>query len=246
MHCRSTSEFASIVLRVGTNFCRGAVIIPAGRIGAVIDPRSSSESMPESPAQSHLFTIGHSNHEWETFLALLKQHGIDCIADVRSSPFSAYASHFDAPKLKNSLRDAGIAFVPLGRELGGRPEDEAMYDPTGRVYYGLVAKSAIFLEGIERLERGCRDHRVALMCAEENPTECHRHLLVSRVLTDRGTAVTHIRGDGETASYEKVEHERSGGGNEKQSLLFPESEEDEWKSIRSVLRKSRPRSSSES
>ena len=192
----------------------------------------------------HLHTIGHSNHELATFLDLLREHKIDCIADVRSHPFSGYSPQFDAPSLKATLKSEGIAFVPLGRELGGRPEEESMYDPTGRVYYGLVAKSAMFLDGIERVERGCVDRRVALMCSEENPTECHRHLLVSRVLVERGMEVTHVRGDGKTATYQEVECERTGGGDEKQSLLFPESEEDEWKSIRSVLRKNRPRNSS--
>lgn len=191
-----------------------------------------------------LFTIGHSNHALETFLALLHQHKIDCVADVRSQPFSRYAPHFDASNLKSALRDAGIAYVPLGRELGGRPDDESMYDPAGHVLYGRVAESGIFREGIQRVERGSHEHRVAMMCSEENPADCHRHLLVARVLTERGTAVTHIRGDGRMESYEVVERERAGNSREKQSLLFPELEEDAWRSIRSVSPESRPRSSS--
>jgi uncharacterized protein (DUF488 family) len=191
-----------------------------------------------------LFTIGHSNHALETFLALLQRHIIDCIADVRSQPYSRYAPHFDASNLKSALRDAGVAYVPLGRELGGRPDEETMYDPAGHVLYGRVAESAIFREGIERLERGSREHRVAMMCSEENPADCHRHLLVARVLTERGTAVTHIRGDGRMESYEDVERERTGNSREKQSLLFPETEDDAWRSIRSVSPESRPRSSS--
>jgi uncharacterized protein (DUF488 family) len=191
-----------------------------------------------------LFSIGHSNHALETFLALLQQHVIGCVADVRSHPFSGYSPHFDAPNLKAALREAGIAYVPLGRELGGRPDEEAMYDPAGHVLYGRVAESEIFREGIARVERGSREHRVAMMCSEENPADCHRHLLVARVLAERGTAVTHIRGDGRMEAYEDVERERTGNSREKQSLLFPELEEDAWRSIRSVSPKSRPRSSS--
>lgn len=202
--------------------------------------------MTEAPRRLQLFTVGHSNHALETFLALLRQHGIECVADVRSRPFSRYAPHFDAPNLKAALRGAGVAYVPLGRELGGRPDDETMYDPAGHVLYGRVAESAVFREGIERLERGGREHRVAMMCSEEDPADCHRHLLVARVLTERGAAVTHIRGDGRLQSYEAIERERTGNSREKQSLLFPEMEDDAWRSIRSVSPKSRPRNSSDS
>jgi uncharacterized protein (DUF488 family) len=190
--------------------------------------------MRSSNAMPQLFTIGHSNHALETFLALLQRHEVGCIADVRSHPFSGYSPHFDAPNLKTALREAGIAYVPLGRELGGRPDDETMYDPAGHVLYGRVAESDVFREGIERIERGSREHRVAMMCSEENPADCHRHLPVARVLTERGTAVTHIRGDGELAAYEDIERERTGNSREKQSLLFPELEDDAWRSKRVV------------
>ena len=120
-----------------------------------------------------------------------------------------------------------------------------MYDSAGHVLYGQVAESDLFREGIERLQRGSRGHRVAMMCSEENPADCHRHLLVARVLTERGTAVTHIRGDGRMEAYEDVERQRTGNSREKQSLLFPELVEDAWRSIRSVSPKSRPRSSSD-
>ena len=202
--------------------------------------------MTEASAPSCLFTIGHSNHALEKFLALLRQHGIECVADVRSRPFSGYAPHFDAPNLKAALAEAGMAYVPLGRELGGQPDENRMYDSAGHVLYSRVAESAIFRGGIERLEKGCRDHRIAMMCSEENPADCHRHLLVARVLTERGATVTHIRGDGELAAYEQIERERTGNSREKQSLLFPEMEEDEWRSIRSVSPKSRPKNSSDS
>jgi hypothetical protein len=80
--------------------------------------------------------------------------------------------------------------------LGGRPDDKRYHDSDGHVLYGLLAEGDGFKAGIGRLLRGAREHRVALMCNEENPAECHRRLLVGRVLVEKGVRVLHIRGAG--------------------------------------------------
>ena len=113
----------------------------------------------------------------------------------------------------------------------------------GHVLYSEVARSPLFLEGIERLEKGAEKFRVAMMCAEENPAECHRHLLVARILTERGVIVEHIRGDGRVQSEAEVAAERA-DDDAGQLKLFAEPEEESWKSTRSVLPKNRPPSSS--
>jgi uncharacterized protein (DUF488 family) len=143
-----------------------------------------------------LLTIGHSNHSIEEFLALLRAHNVQGIADVRSWPASRYVSWFDRRPLAAALEGAGVQYTFLGRELGGRPEDEGMYDEDGRVRYDTVAHSNTFVRGLERLRSGIEVLRVAMMCAEENPEHCHRRLLVARVLLEHGVHVLHIRGDG--------------------------------------------------
>src|SRR5207302_10476809 len=107
-------------------------------------------------------------------------------------------------ELVAALKQAGIKYLYLGRELGGRPDEEEYFDTEGHVLYYRVAKSRLFLEGIERVETGSRHYRVALMCSEEDPAVCHRHLLVSRVLAERGASISHIRGAGTIQAYADI------------------------------------------
>ena len=143
-----------------------------------------------------LFTIGHSNQTLDDFLDLLQQHGIEAVADVRTVPWSRYVPHFNAKALGKALAQRTIEYVPFGRELGGRPEGEEFYDDQGQVLYGRLAASPAFQEGLDRVLARAQTARVALLCSEENPARCHRHLLIGRVLRERGVAVSHIRGDG--------------------------------------------------
>jgi uncharacterized protein (DUF488 family) len=202
-------------------------------------PRQAKQN---AGADSRVWTIGHSNHPFEHFLSLLKLHSVEVVADVRSQPYSKFATQFDHEAMKRALSDAGLRYVYLGRELGGRPEGEDFYDPEGHVLYDRVAATPLFQEGISRLERGIREFRVAVVCAEEDPAACHRRLLVGRVLIDHGFRVEHIRGDGRIQTEEEVAAESNPGRD--QLPLFGKAGADSWKSIPSVSRKKRPSSSS--
>ena len=136
-------------------------------------------------AELRVLTIGHSNHTTEHFLDLLKSRGVQVVVDTRSQPYSKYSTQFDQKDLKESLTVAGIRYLFLGAELGGRPEGEEFYDEAGHVLYDRVAESSRFQEGLSRLERGIREYQVAMLCAEENPAACHRRLLIGRVLLER-------------------------------------------------------------
>jgi uncharacterized protein (DUF488 family) len=196
----------------------------------------------DASASPRVLTIGHSNHTVEHFLSLLKAHAVQVVVDARSQPYSKYATQFDHEALKPALQEAGIRYLYLGRELGGRPEGDEFYDSEGHVLYDRVAATSLFQEGLSRLERGIREYKVALLCAEENPAACHRRLLVGRVLVDRGFAVDHIRGDGRIQTEEEVAAEAD--PNRDQLTLFQKVEVEPWKSIPSVLRKKRPNNSS--
>jgi uncharacterized protein (DUF488 family) len=183
-----------------------------------------------------VFTIGHSNHPLEAFRDLLQRHAVQTVVDVRSSPYSQYCPHFDREALHAYLNEHGVAYRFLGDALGGRPPDDSFYDERGRVLYDQVAASPAFRQGIDRLIREARRHRVAVLCGEEDPTECHRRRLVGRVLTQRGLEVIHIRGDGRAQTEEELardEHLRKTGG---QLTLFEIEEADPWRSTRSVSR----------
>lgn len=142
-----------------------------------------------------ILTIGHSNHPIERFLELLRRNGVTAVADVRSSPFSRYNPQFGKEELQQALKEVGIAYIFLGKELGGRSPDKACYED-GRVQYDRVARTATFREGIERVRKGAGEYRIALMCAEKEPLECHRTLLVARALDKAGERVGHIHADG--------------------------------------------------
>ena len=143
-----------------------------------------------------IYTIGHSNHPIDRFIALLQQHGIRAVADVRSTPYSRFNPQFRKERLQAALADAGIRYVFLGEELGARSKDPACYEEGGRVSYVRLAATDLFRRGIERLLTGMQNHRIAIMCAEREPLDCHRTILVARELEKAGVPVTHILKDG--------------------------------------------------
>ena len=193
---------------------------------------------------STVYTVGHSAHAFDVFAKLLTDHAIDVLVDVRSAPYSRYAPQFDREILHRALNDGGVKYLFLGKELGGRPANDAHYDAEGHVVYSRITADPLFVAGIERLERGMAGFRVALMCGEEDPAHCHRRLLVARVLMERGHEILHIRGDGRMESDEDVAKESGKSLVNEQPALFAELDEDQWRSTASVLPKRAPASSS--
>lgn len=150
---------------------------------------------------NQIFTIGHSTHRAEAFLALLRQHNIEAVADVRSSPYSRFNPQFNRENLERLLEENGVRYVFLGKELGARSDDPCCYDH-GRVQYTRLAQTPLFQSGLGRVQQGAERYRIALMCAEKEPLECHRTLLVAKTLAQRGQPVVHIHGDGHLETHE--------------------------------------------
>lgn len=151
-----------------------------------------------------IYTVGHSNHAAEHLVGLLLQHGITVLADVRSRPYSRWAPHFQKAALSRSLEAAGIEYVFLGQELGGRPDGGEFYGADGKVDYARRAQAADFQAGIEQLIGLARNRSAAILCAEEDPARCHRRLLVAPALRRKDIAVVHIRGDGRVQPDEEL------------------------------------------
>ncbi|MXX89040.1 MAG: DUF488 domain-containing protein [Boseongicola sp. SB0677_bin_26] len=141
-----------------------------------------------------ILTVGHSNHDLEFFVGLLDAHCVTALVDVRSSPYSRFNSQFNRERLAESLKGSGISYVYLGRELGGRSDDRSHYE-RGRIRYDRLSNTARFRDGLERIVRGAEDYRIALMCAEKEPLDCHRTLLVGHELDRLGVDVAHILPD---------------------------------------------------
>jgi len=163
---------------------------------------TDNQSSSVSPV---VFTVGHSNHTLERFIGLLKDAGITAIADVRSVPYSRYTHQFDRETLADDLRTVGIAYSFLGDELGARPNDKNCYRD-GKADYGLIAATPLFQSGLDRVIEGSRKYRIALMCAEKDPLDCHRTILVGRNLKMRGVTINHIHADGHIENFDEAEH----------------------------------------
>lgn len=142
-----------------------------------------------------VFTVGHSNYPIDKFLALIKQHGITVVFDVRSKPYSRRNPQFSKGKLQSHLSGEGIGYEFLGRELGGLREDPSCYED-GKLKYERVAETELFWQGIRRVKEGADQGKIALMCAEKEPLNCHRTILVARHLEAQGLLVKHILEDG--------------------------------------------------
>lgn len=186
-----------------------------------------------------IFSIGHSNQSIENFFALLQQYQIQVLVDVRSSPYSKYVPHFNSIALASATEQTEIKYLFMGQELGGRPDGDEFYDTEDHVLYKRVAESALFLTGIQRLKEVSTTSRTAIMCSEEDPATCHRHLLIGHVLTKQGVDLLHIRGNSHLQD-EKDLASRKEQPFYAQSLWgeqLADQEEYTWRSIRRVSRR---------
>lgn len=152
-----------------------------------------------------LFTIGHSNHSLDEFLELLQRHEIETIIDVRSAPYSRYCPQYNKDVLEKTIRSRGIEYIFLGKELGARRNEENCYIDR-QVKFELIAKLPIFKVGLDRVFGEIENRNTVLMCAESEPLNCHRTILVCRQLKKicPDLNITHIMANGSTESHEKT------------------------------------------
>jgi uncharacterized protein (DUF488 family) len=156
--------------------------------------------------ETQIYSIGHSRHRLDDFLALLRQNDVEVVVDVRSAPYSRFVPQYNHDQLRQTLSDAGIRYLYKGRALGGRSEDPDHY-VDGRLDYQRLGASDSFVAGLELLCQLARSHRLAIMCSEEDPMACHRGVLIGRKLQDdgQGIRVVHIRGDGSLETQSEME-----------------------------------------
>jgi uncharacterized protein (DUF488 family) len=160
--------------------------------------------MDRAPNDCRLFTVGHSDHPAEVLLALLREHGVAALADVRSSPYSRRNPQFNREAIAAALERGNIRYVFLGAELGARRSEPECYE-NGKARYPLIARAPLFGQGLDRVRRGVEKYRIALMCAEKDPLTCHRAILVCRHLRDSIPKIQHIREDGRLESHQELE-----------------------------------------
>ena len=147
-------------------------------------------------------TIGHSNHPIERFIDLLKRGGVRLLVDVRSTPYSRRFPHFGRERLQKSLAEAGIDYRWEGEALGGLNEGGMA---KGVSSYTQAAARSEFKQALDRVVETASDTTLCLMCAEKEPMDCHRTVLVSRRLAERGAAIEHLLADGTVRPHAWVE-----------------------------------------
>ncbi len=151
-------------------------------------------------------TIGHSTNTIATYTALLTAYMIDSIIDVRSTPYSRFNPQFNRETLKTDLELEDITYLFLGDRLGARREEPEVYFPDGIVNFEKVRELTVFKEGIDQVVDMIRSsHKVALMCAEKEPFDCHRFVLIAPALTSRGVRIEHILSVEETVTQQSLE-----------------------------------------
>jgi uncharacterized protein (DUF488 family) len=162
------------------------------------------EEIPKTPEHDWpLFTIGHSNHPIEHLLALLARHRVETVADVRSRPYSRFVPQYSKGALGRALADVGIGYLFLGEELGGKPPRGEV--ATARLDYATRIREPAFLDGIAQVLAAAEQARVALLCRERDPLECHRLHLICRYLAPERLDIRHILPDGRVEPQRETE-----------------------------------------
>jgi uncharacterized protein (DUF488 family) len=153
--------------------------------------------------KTSILTVGHSNHEVQVLIDLLRKNGVTAVADIRSTPYSAATPQFNREALKPQLDAAGFKYVYLGNELGAHPQDPACYKD-GKVQYRLQAKTSLFKQGLQRVISGAEKHKIALLCVEKDALKCHRSVLIARELEAQSVDVAHILAGGGIESHSQA------------------------------------------
>jgi uncharacterized protein (DUF488 family) len=164
----------------------------------------TDEFSRDHPMNNTLYTIGHSNHDIAVFLNLLQMHNISALGDVRSQPYSHYVPQYSYETLKAELAKRNISYVFLGKELGARSDNPACYHQ-GKVQYQRLAQESEFIQGLTRVQHGMERYRIALMCSEKDPIECHRAILITRQLAKNNIVINHIHADGTLETQQAME-----------------------------------------
>lgn len=159
-----------------------------------------------------LYSIGHGNKSIESFIDELKAHGIRYLMDIRSKPYSKWSPQFNQLSLEQALNENGIRYVFAGDRLGGLPDDHTCYDVNGKVVYDWIKEKSFFKEGLERLVTANEKHvKLAVMCSESKPEECHRSKLIGQELLKSGISLKHIVSAEKLKSQQTVMNELTKG-----------------------------------
>jgi uncharacterized protein (DUF488 family) len=175
-------------------------------------PQRPTDAMRFIMKTKSLYTIGHGARKERDFLALLQCYGIEILMDVRSQPYSKFHPQFNQNNLHAFLERHDIRYIFMGDTLGGRPKDKSCYNEEGSIDYDIVKTKGFFRRGIDILKSICdSEHKVAVMCSESNPCDCHRTKLIGKVLNTEEITLKHIDAKGKLKDHTTVLNEMNKG-----------------------------------
>lgn len=152
-----------------------------------------------------IYTIGYSGFTLNEFIDVLKKYKITSLIDVRSNPNSKFYPSYNRENLERILRLNGIVYRNYREEFGARQEDRKYYKK-GYLDFNEYTQSNSFLNGVRKVEVGmARNYVVALMCAEKDPSTCHRTIMVARKFHELGYTIKNILADGSYELQESIE-----------------------------------------
>jgi len=143
-----------------------------------------------------ILTIGHGTQQFPVLLEVLRRHGAATIIDVRSQPYSRHAPDFAKQHLQGWCAVSGLGYRWMGRHLGGMPSDPALLDDRGNLDVAALTATSGFEAAIDTVATVAAGGRAVLLCAEEDPSHCHRSRVLAPAFLARGHQVLHLRHDG--------------------------------------------------
>lgn len=152
-----------------------------------------------------LLSIGHSQHAVDFFIRLLREHNVNYILDVRSTPYSQFAAEYNRENIKAVLKKNNVAYTFMGNYFGARPSDNSLYSPNGYLDFEKVVNCLNFKKAFTSVEKGVEQgYRIAFMCTEKDPIECHRAILVTNAFYKAGYSIEHIMPDSTIQTQEDI------------------------------------------
>lgn len=155
-----------------------------------------------------IFAIGHSNYPYSKFIEMIKKYNINCIVDIRETPYSKYNTQYNKECFRETLKKDRFTYIYMGQEFGAKRGSKQSYNTEGYADFEKVIQEGIFLNGIERIKNGIdMGYKIVLLGAMQEPIRCHRSIMVGRFLNKEGIDVKYILHEGNVVSQDYIDEE---------------------------------------
>jgi uncharacterized protein (DUF488 family) len=153
-----------------------------------------------------IYTMGYSAFALEDFIETAKSFGIKLVVDVRSLPYSKHYPDYNKESLEKILSAHNIFYRNYAKEFGAQQTRKDFFSPEGFLDYEKFVKSDDFMRGFSKIKKSLeKNYTLAFLCAEKDPSVCHRSIMVARPFCESGLTVNHILQNGDTETQKEIE-----------------------------------------